>query len=174
MCSSRSVLLHTPGRFSSMIHLPHKSEANPTRAADHQCTQILRHHLPHKSKDSEPNPTFSRSVLHPDSHASSSTQIWRFWNVNPTQHAVDQCTASSSSTAANSDLLFCPLMDSAECNIISRKLQQDDDDDQGRILNYTLVVNNDDCGVTSSGDATINKIHWVVCPNHFVAVLLHT
>jgi hypothetical protein len=50
-------------------------------------------------------------------------------------------------------------MDSAECNIISRKLQQDDDDDQGRILNYTLVVNNDDCGVTSSGDATINKIH---------------
>lgn len=106
MCSSRSVLLHTPGRFSSMIHLPHKSEANPTCAADHQCTQILRHHLPHKSKDSEPNPTFSRSVLQPDSQASSSTQIWRFWNVNPTQHAVDQWTASSSSRAANSDLLF--------------------------------------------------------------------
>jgi len=36
------------------------------------------------------------------------------------------------------------------------------------------VVNNDDCGVTSFGDATINKIHRVVCPNHFVAVLLHT
>jgi hypothetical protein len=43
-----------------------------------------------------------------------------------------------------------------------------------RILNYALVVNNDDCGVTSFGDATINKIHRVVCPNHFVAVLLHT
>lgn len=36
------------------------------------------------------------------------------------------------------------------------------------------MVNNDDCGITSFGDATINKIHWVVCPNHFVAVLLHT
>jgi hypothetical protein len=74
MCSSRSVLLHTPGRFSSMIHLPHKSEVNPTCAADHQCTHILRHQLPHKSKDSEPNPTFSRSVLHPDSQASMWTQ----------------------------------------------------------------------------------------------------
>lgn len=63
----------------------------------------------------------------------------------------------------------------SERNIISCKLQQDDDDDdQGRILNYALVVNNDDCGVTSFGDATINKIHRVVCPNHFVAVLLHT
>jgi hypothetical protein len=62
----------------------------------------------------------------------------------------------------------------SEHNIISCKLQQDDDDEQGRILNYALVVNNDDCGVTSFGDATINKIHRVVCPNHFVAVLLHT
>jgi hypothetical protein len=62
----------------------------------------------------------------------------------------------------------------SECNIISCKLQQDDDDDQGRILNYALVVNNDDCGITSFGDATINKIHRVICPNHFVAVLLHT
>jgi hypothetical protein len=63
----------------------------------------------------------------------------------------------------------------SEHNIISCKLQQDDDDDdQGRILNYALVVNNDDCGVTSFDDATINKIHQVISPNHFVAVLLHT